>query len=107
MNALLLSIDLLNNIVTTVDLDLPQSLYERWKLVGNVFVLLKIGQFRQDILYLNDSPSEHELQFTIDAFTNLVGISIAVQHDTGIHYWKFQVVTEENRRYLEDENTPF
>ena len=96
MNVILLSIDLLTNVLTIIDPDLPQSLYERWQLLGDLFTFFNIGEFRQDILYITDPFSEYELQFTTDAFSSLIGTTIAVQHDIKHYYWKFQLVTEEN-----------
>ena len=96
MNVILLSIALLTNVLTIIDPDLPQSLYDRWQLLGDLFTILNIGKFRQDILYITDPLSENELQFTTDAFSSLIGTTIAVQHDTEHHCWKFQLVGDEH-----------
>ena len=94
MYDILLAIDLLNKAFTIVKLESPQSPYERWKLVGTLFTLLDIGEFKEDILYITDPLSEPDLQFTLQAFSSLVEMPILAEYHPKKKYWIFQVLIE-------------
>ena len=91
---ILVALDLLNKAFTLVKLESTQSPYERWNLVGTLFVLLNIGEFKEDILSITDPLSEPDLPFALQAFSSLVDKPILAEYHPKKKYWTFQVLNE-------------
>ena len=74
----------------------PQTSYELWRLLGNLFVSLNIGEFKNDTLLIKGPFSDYDLQITLQTFSTLVNASVIADHDPIRDHWKFKL-SEGNR----------